>query len=401
MASADSQSSISIQSSADAVQQSRIPGFDLARALAYFGMVFVNFRMGMVSPGVVRPDFASPFLDFLEGKAAATFVTLAGVGLALLGARNHTQIQLLKARRSLRKRALCLFLFGSLWATFWPGDILRNYGVLILLGTYFLKSSRNALIAASLSSIAAFCLLFLLLDFNAGWNWNEITYTDFWTVRGFFRSLFFNGFNPVFPWAGFLFFGMWLTRWNWTSARFRLAVGLAGLLVGGAAEALSHRFLRWISVTNTPATIETLTAVLGTGPIPPNPVFMLTSAAFSVFTIAAAVEVAHRFQGKPMLMPLIHTGRMTLTLYIGHVVVGLGGLSLMGRLSGQTDATALLAAFLFSVVSVCFCSLWTKKHGAGPLERFMRWICEPQLPAEKSYSPQTPSPKRKETPQAR
>ena len=60
----------------------RLHGLDLARYLALAGMVLVNFRLAMA----VEADgggLLAGFFHLLEGKASATFVTLAGVGLVL------------------------------------------------------------------------------------------------------------------------------------------------------------------------------------------------------------------------------------------------------------------------------------------------------------------------------
>lgn len=60
----------------------RLEGLDLARAMALLGMVLVNFRiaMGVLAGG---PTWLKPLLDALEGRSAASFVVLAGIGLGL------------------------------------------------------------------------------------------------------------------------------------------------------------------------------------------------------------------------------------------------------------------------------------------------------------------------------
>ena len=59
----------------------RLEGIDLARFLAFTGMVIVNFKIVM---GVeVGSGLLFGFTEFLQGKAAATFVVLAGVSLNL------------------------------------------------------------------------------------------------------------------------------------------------------------------------------------------------------------------------------------------------------------------------------------------------------------------------------
>ncbi|UXL27310.1 heparan-alpha-glucosaminide N-acetyltransferase domain-containing protein [Stenotrophomonas maltophilia] len=60
----------------------RLHGLDLARYLALAGMVLVNFRLAMAVPAE-GAGWLAGFFHFLEGKASATFVTLAGLGLVL------------------------------------------------------------------------------------------------------------------------------------------------------------------------------------------------------------------------------------------------------------------------------------------------------------------------------
>ena len=64
----------------DAVQptqrDSRIQGFDLARALAIFGMIVVHFALVM-SGEQREPAWLRTVLDLIDGRAAALFVILA------------------------------------------------------------------------------------------------------------------------------------------------------------------------------------------------------------------------------------------------------------------------------------------------------------------------------------
>jgi len=62
-------------------KKKRLEGIDLARFLAFTGMVIVNFKIVM---GVeISSGFLFSFTEFLQGKAAATFVVLAGLSLNL------------------------------------------------------------------------------------------------------------------------------------------------------------------------------------------------------------------------------------------------------------------------------------------------------------------------------
>ena len=64
----------------------RVIGFDLARALAILGMVVVHFSLVMAADRS-GPAWLTEVLGFLDGRAAATFVILAGVGVTLMSRR--------------------------------------------------------------------------------------------------------------------------------------------------------------------------------------------------------------------------------------------------------------------------------------------------------------------------
>src|SRR4051794_252752 len=64
----------------------RVVGYDVARSLAILGMVVVHFSLVMAADRG-GPTWLAGLLGFLDGRAAATFMVLAGVGLTLLSRR--------------------------------------------------------------------------------------------------------------------------------------------------------------------------------------------------------------------------------------------------------------------------------------------------------------------------
>src|SRR6266516_176101 len=106
----------------------RIIGYDLARALAILGMVVVHFALVMSSEPMVEEGWMSRVVGFLDGRAAATFVVLAGIGVTLrsrgaaAGAAHHPK-GLARLRSTLLKRGLFLLAVGFLNLIIWPGDI--------------------------------------------------------------------------------------------------------------------------------------------------------------------------------------------------------------------------------------------------------------------------------------
>ena len=80
-------------------QRSRLEGLDVARYFAFVGMVIVNFKIAM---GAENDGALLGFLTgALEGRAAATFVVLAGIGLGLSGLRGVDQTIAVTIKRTL------------------------------------------------------------------------------------------------------------------------------------------------------------------------------------------------------------------------------------------------------------------------------------------------------------
>ncbi len=353
--------------------RARIPGLDIARALAVFGMVLVNFKvvMGASKNG---PGWLVWLTGLFEGRAAATFVVLAGVGLSLMSrkARESGEAEAwTTCRRTILKRALLLFAVGLCYAPLWPADILHFYGVYLSLGVLFLHRSNASLWSGYFFCIAVFVLLLLRLDYETGWNWETLHYSGFWTWKGMIRHLFFNGFHPVFPWLSFLFLGLWLGRQDLQQAETRSRLLRLGLGFALAAEILSVVLVRWIP-RSPEWSDEIVHALFGADPMPPMPLYMVAGSGAALSVICLSVGFAARFPRHFLVKLLAPTGRMAFTHYIAHVVIGMGVLEAMGRLEHQSLVFALASGVIFMLGAVCFSCWWSSRYQMGPLERLMR-----------------------------
>jgi uncharacterized membrane protein YeiB len=358
----------------------RMIGYDLARALAIFGMVVVNFKivMGAEQNGSA---WLVGLVGLIDGRASATFVVLAGAGLSLLSQKGRTRgdrDRLAQDRRTLLKRALFLFIVGLLYTPIWPADILHFYGIYIAVSAFLLAAPSRQLWAYSGALVLMFFALFFTLNYDHGWDWNTLEYEGFWTPIGIVRHLFYNGFHPVIPWLAFLFVGNVIGRLNMSDPIIRRRVFLWGSGVAVIAEVVSWVLIRTLSPGASLADQEAIIAIFGTAPMPPMPLYMLAGAGTACAVIAATIALGEFFKDAAWLRPFVATGQLALTLYVAHVILGMGVLEAFGRLEDQTLPFALLASLVFFTVSVIFAQLWRKRFKRGPIEAIMRTLTDPK-----------------------
>ncbi|MEL6751291.1 MAG: DUF418 domain-containing protein, partial [Pseudomonadota bacterium] len=65
-------------------------------------------------------------------------------------------------------------------------------------------------------------------------------------------------------------------------------------------------------------------------------------------------------------------GRMTLTLYIAHILIGMGTLEELDMLGGQSMATVFAVTAIFCLAATLFAYLWSRRFKRGPVETAMR-----------------------------
>ncbi len=354
----------------------RIEGYDLARSLAVLGMVIVNFTIVMGAESG-DPSWLRGFVQALEGRAAATFVVLAGVGMTLMSRRARESgdpLQFRLVRTTLLKRALFLFVVGLAYYPIWPADILRFYGVYMTIGVLLLVAPDRRLFATAGGFVVGFVVLLGLIDYEAAWDFEALEYADFWTPIGFLRNTFYNGFHPAIPWAAFLLVGLWLGRRDLRDRGLRHRVIRWSIGIAVTAELVSWGLIAVLGHGMTGDELEDVEAVFGSSPLPPAPLYMIAGGATAIAVIALCVGLADRMRDAPWLGPLVATGQLALTIYVAHVVLGMGTLEAIGRLTDQTLPFAFTSALVFVAIAIIFSTVWRKRFRRGPLEAVMRRV---------------------------
>lgn len=357
--------------------KNRIIGIDVARAFAIIGMILVNFKMIFGQQG---NSWLIDFTALFEGKAAALFVVLAGVGIAFMtntAVKNNDEVKLRQARIKIFKRALLLFIIGLSYIMIWPADILHFYGIYMLLTILFLKGKTSHIIIGITSCLLVYPILMFWIDYDTGWNFNDFTYLDFWTINGFIRNLFYNGFHPVIPWTAFMLLGLWFGRQDLTNDKFIKRTFIISLFSAIGMQFFSKFLIYFLSGGNETIITE-LVPVLGTSPMPPLPIYLFSSSSIALCIICSCIWFAKRIHNSFVIMVLKSTGQLALTFYVAHIIIGVGAVELLSTnvLGMFSIEFSVIYAIVFSILCMVFAIVWLRYKKQGPLEWILRKLTD-------------------------
>lgn len=170
------------------------------------------------------------------------------------------------------------------------------------------------------------------------------------------------------PWLGFLLYGLWLSRQSLANP-----VTQCWLLAGGvSAMALAKGLSLWLP---TLLPNPELAPLLATQPIPPAPLYLLFGMGAASTLIALCLWLGRALPEARWWRVWLPVGRQTLTLYLTHIMLGMGVLEAIGWLQGQDLPEVVLAASLFALAALLFANLWNMRFERGPLEWLMRRLC--------------------------
>jgi uncharacterized protein len=361
-----------------AVAGERIPGYDVARSVALLGM-FASHFSGYFTYDATRPAWLATFFDYyLTGRQTATFFMLAGIGLTLLSRRSVASGDpeaVAKTRKTLILRGLFLLALGFPTLVRVQFDILRVYGVSLLLGSWLITQPSRRLLWGALAAVAGFVALYLVLDFKQNWDWQgwpPSNYRNLWTASGVIRNLFFDGFRSVFPWTAFILFGMWLGRLDLRKPAINNRALLVGFSAFVIAEVVSALGVSYLHAHADGLDVEAFEALITTRSMPALPLFMLASGGAALTVIALTVRVVEAWPGRHW-QPLAAMGQLALTWWIIHLVV-----CEMERSFRLLPLVSLRSAaaygVLFFIAAVLASWLWKMVFRNGPLEWVMRKV---------------------------
>ena len=356
----------------------RIAGYDFARSLALFGLVVANF-----SHNVGIHFYLLETL--IQGGAIAAFLGLGGVGISLLKQRDqetNNAHRSADSRKRLIKRAASLLVVGICCNLIWRANFLCRYSICIAIGALLLTVSNRWLWSLALVSIVIFvAFMFLIFEYSEIFrNWEAWSDSDPWTVEGIVTRLHLNGFHFIFSWVALLLIGMWLGRLDVHYPRVRRTMffgGVAVALVSCVPWLLIHYaplLLRYVPlVPSRPSLPDISGSGIDSGLMLLTLVYIFGEFGAAAVIIGVSLMLTEKYPDVKWTKPFIAAGRLALTLYVAHLVIGMGLLKALGVLD-KTLPFAIGSAAIFCICGVIFSHFWIKRFERGPLEWGMRRI---------------------------
>lgn len=353
----------------------RITALDLARAWAIFGMIMVNYKLAMQAENG-GATWLIAIAGLFEGRASALFVVLAGIGVSLMTAKARLSMNkdlIRQNRNSLYRRAAFLFIAGMfLLLIGWNADILHFYAVFMLVSSVLITVSSKKILGLFAVILLASQLFLVVFDYSKGWDMSFHEYTSFWTIAGFLRNLFLNGFHPIFPWLCFFLIGMWIGRKRWLDREIRQKLLLYSISGTVFFEVVSYSLINWTSPV---LDLETANYLFTTKPMPPTILYVLSATCSAMAIIAISLYTVDKFENSLLTKAFINTGQLSLSHYIGHIVIGLGFLEAVGNLENGRLSFAVAYGCGYFIIAIIFSYVWRKWMKRGPIELLMRRMC--------------------------
>lgn len=350
----------------------RLYGIDAARAIAIVGMVMVHF-----GPGAVPETALGGLYALSEGRASVLFVLLAGVGVALLSVgrtadrRSGGGIALRRGR--LVVRGALLLPIGLWLQTLDHGVlvILQYYAIYFLLAAVVLSLSDRWLLAAIATALICGPLAYLGGAMVAPEWYVDQPAAIGDTVGNVASDLLISGAYPLLTWSAPLLAGICIGRRDLSAPSVRWSLLIGGLAVAVAAALCATALT---AVADPQAGQPGLADLATDEPHSQMPLWMAGAIGSACAVLGGMLLVADRLTRT--IWPLIVTGQMALSVYVGHLLF----LAAYAELVRHDEVpAAFLTVGAFMLGAAVLCVLWRTVFSRGPLEASIAapwWIVE-------------------------
>lgn len=328
----------------------RVVALDVARAVALLGMVVVN-----VGPRDGEGPASWVFLLAL-GRASLLFVLLAGVGVGMLLASDRP-----RGSAGLVVRGAVL-LVGGLALQLLDHDvsvILPTYAALFLVAALVVRAPDRVVLGGALVACVLGPLVWVAAQSGGEFEMVGPTITE--SPAHVLAAVLLTGPYPLVTWVAPFLLGIWLGRRDLADPRLQRR-----LLVGGVSAAVLATAVS-VAVGADDVTDRTDPArLLSTVGHSQTPLWLVAGTGAALAVLALVLLVAPRL-GR-LAAPIASLGRLSLTVYVAHLLV----IALLVRPGPTTSAAGLAVAVAFTALALVAATLWRRHLGSGPLERVLR-----------------------------
>ena len=373
--------------------EQRIASLDVARTIALFGIIVLNYHgylnfqstSSTTAPSIFE-RWWHPFEGALANPFPVGFVMVAGMGVALLlqeVARtnaHHDANEIARARTEARwrlaRRGLFLFTLGYGIEWVWAGTILPYYGAYFVVASIIaIWSARKLLVLAAISTFAAAIIEWWRLEQSFDGNlttWLSPSTPN--TPRDLLIRLFIDYTHPLFPWLAFFIAGILLGRNYQNIDKIRRKLLIAAVTTAAFAyitNAIVNSLVR-SDADNGVSTAMVWRHLVSTQPFDRSVLYVLASlgvvvAAFLIITILC--EKFHDSLGVRLAQT---TGQLTLTIYLAHIFVYNIVVTQAGLVQPTGLDTAMTMSIVVFVAAIIWANWWSPLFGRGPAERLYR-----------------------------
>jgi uncharacterized membrane protein YeiB len=296
----------------------------------------------------------------LGGMAAPLFFTVAGAGLVLSRQREPGPFQAKNIRRGAVLLAMGLVFTLVERAIYgpWGWGVLQCLGVSVIISTLAMKAGPAARAGAGIALMAAAPL------FRNAAGIPDVLFSESMmaipSISAYLSSATLSGFFPLIPWTGLMLIGTVAGELSFPAPSRNPGVAgpsgniswpmalLAAFLVfsgtAGAAGGMPMEFF------------------------PPSLPFCLLASGLCVAAIAVASVLPGRHSNDKRVRPLASAGRLSLTFFVAHHLIGYEAFSAAGMMR-SFDTPVALAMVLFAwAIALAVAVVWSTKDYRYSLE---------------------------------
>ena len=373
--------------------EKRFASLDVARTIALFGIIVLNYHGYLNFQGINSTTAPSifekwwhPFEGALANHFPVGFVFVAGIGVALLlqdvtrANAHHDANEIARARTDARwrlaRRGLFLFTLGYGIEWVWPGTILPYYGAYFLVASIIATwSARKLMALASISVLAAALIEWWRLEQSFAGNlttWLSPSTPN--TPRNLLIRLFIDYTHPLLPWLAFFIAGILVGRKYQNIVKIRRKLLTAAVVSAGfayIANAIVNSLVR-TDADNGVSSALVSRHLVSTQPFDRSVLYVLASLGVVVTVFLIVTILCEKYHDSLGIRVAQTTGQFTLTIYLAHIFIYNFVVTQAGLVQPTGLDTAMAMSIVVYVAAIIWANWWSPLFGRGPAERLYR-----------------------------